>query len=72
MKRVSEAIVSQRSRVIDFDLRAYFDTVRHDILLRKIVARINFNKKLSRERSAVNPQVAFEAAGTGNRKDGED
>lgn len=46
VKRVSEAIVSQKSRVIDLDLRAYFDTVRHDILLRKIAARIQDNEVL--------------------------
>ena len=46
VKRISEAIVSQKSRVIDFDLRAYFDTVRHDILLRKIAARIQDSEVL--------------------------
>ncbi len=44
--RVSKAIVSKKSRVIDFDLRAYFDTVRHDILLKKIAARIQDNEVL--------------------------
>jgi len=27
--------------VIDLDLRAYFDTVRHELLLRKVAQRIN-------------------------------
>lgn len=44
--RVSKAIVSKKSRVIDIDLRAYFDTVRHDILLQKIAARIQDNEVL--------------------------
>jgi hypothetical protein len=30
------------------------------------IGHINFNMKLSRERSAANLQAAFEAAGTGN------
>ncbi len=46
IKRVSKAIVSKKSRVIDFDLRAYFDTVRHDILLKKIATRIQDNEVL--------------------------
>jgi hypothetical protein len=29
--RVAQAIVSGKTRVIDFDLAAYFDTVRHDL-----------------------------------------
>ncbi|MBA3814768.1 MAG: group II intron reverse transcriptase/maturase [Alphaproteobacteria bacterium] len=44
--RVSEAIVEEKTRVIDLDLKAYFDTVRHDILLQKIAARINDKKIL--------------------------
>lgn len=31
------------------------------------IGHINFNAKLSSERSAANPQAAFEAAGDGNR-----
>ena len=27
--------------VIDLDLKSYFDTVRHDLLLRKIAERVN-------------------------------
>src|SRR3954465_12473928 len=33
IKRVAEAIVRRKTRVLDFDLRAYFDNVRHDRLL---------------------------------------
>jgi RNA-directed DNA polymerase len=44
--RVSEAIVEEKTRAIDLDLKAYFDTVRHDILLKKIAARINDKKVL--------------------------
>ena len=30
IKRVADAIVQRKTRVLDFDLRAYFDNVRHD------------------------------------------
>src|SRR5436189_6062722 len=33
VQRVAEGIVRYQTRVIDMDLRAYFDTVRHDRLL---------------------------------------
>lgn len=39
--RVAKAIVGRKSRVIDVDLKAYFDTVRHDILLGKVAARVD-------------------------------
>ena len=41
IKRVAEAIVHQKTRVLDFDLRAYFDNVRHDRLLEKMAQRVN-------------------------------
>jgi len=39
--RVATAIVQWKTRVIDLDLRAYFDTVRHHLLLEKVARRIN-------------------------------
>jgi RNA-directed DNA polymerase len=39
--RVAEAIVRYKTRVIDIDLKAYFDNVRHDRLLAKVAARVN-------------------------------
>src|SRR5258707_815591 len=36
VQRVAEAIVRCKTRVIDIDLRAYFDNVRHDLLLAKV------------------------------------
>ena len=39
--RVSEAVVKNKTRVIDVDLKAYFDNVRHDILLGKIAERVD-------------------------------
>jgi len=41
VERVARAIVEYKTRVIDVDLRAYFDTVRHDLLLRKVAERVN-------------------------------
>jgi RNA-directed DNA polymerase len=38
--RVVEAIRHGMTRVIDIDLRAYFDNVRHHILLGKLAQRI--------------------------------
>jgi RNA-directed DNA polymerase len=38
-ERVARAIVEYKTRVIDVDLQAYFDTVRHDLLLQKIAQR---------------------------------
>ena len=40
IKRVAEAIVQRKTRVLDFDLRAYFDNVRHDRLLEKAAQRV--------------------------------
>jgi RNA-directed DNA polymerase len=39
--RVADAIVRYKTRVIDIDLKAYFDNVRHDRLLAKVAARID-------------------------------
>jgi RNA-directed DNA polymerase len=41
VKRVAQAIVQCKTRVIDLDLRAYFDAVRHELLLKKVAQRIN-------------------------------
>lgn len=40
-QRVSEAIIQGKSHVIDLDLRSYFDTVRHHIVLEKEAKRVN-------------------------------
>jgi RNA-directed DNA polymerase len=39
--RVATAIVQWKTRVIDLDLRAYFDTVQHHLLLEKVARRVN-------------------------------
>jgi RNA-directed DNA polymerase len=38
--RVEQGIVHGKTRVIDVDLAAYFDTVRHDLLLGKVARRV--------------------------------
>lgn len=39
--RVAEGIVKGKTLIIDVDLRAYFDTVRHDLLLKKVAERVD-------------------------------
>jgi RNA-directed DNA polymerase len=39
--RVARAIVQNKTRVIDIDLRSYFDNVRHDRLLAKVAQRVD-------------------------------
>jgi RNA-directed DNA polymerase len=41
VNRVVQAVVKNKTRVIDLDLKAYFDNVRHDILLDKVAERVN-------------------------------
>ena len=41
VQRVAEAIAQYKTRVIDVDLRAVFDNVRHHVLLAKVAQRIN-------------------------------
>jgi RNA-directed DNA polymerase len=44
--RVSQAVVECKTQVIDLDLKAYFDTVRHDLLLQKVAQRVQDPKVL--------------------------
>ncbi len=41
IRRVSDAIVEGKTYVIDLDLRAYFDTVKHHIVLAKVAQRVS-------------------------------
>jgi RNA-directed DNA polymerase len=41
LERVTEAAIKGKTKVIDVDLKSYFCTVRHDILLKKIAERVN-------------------------------
>src|SRR5204863_1642471 len=40
VERVAKAIVEEKTRIIDLDLRAYFDNVQHYLLLEKVAKRI--------------------------------
>ena len=40
LARVTKAILGGKTQVIDLDLAAYFDTVRHDLLVGKVARRI--------------------------------
>jgi RNA-directed DNA polymerase len=40
VNRVAQAIVESKTRIIDIDLRAYFDNVQHDLLLEKVARRV--------------------------------
>jgi RNA-directed DNA polymerase len=41
VRRVADAIVQDKTRVIDIDLQAYFDNVRHHVLLAKVAQRVS-------------------------------
>ena len=41
INRVAKAILQRKTRVIDLDLKSYFDNVRHDRLLVKVAKRID-------------------------------
>jgi len=41
IQRVSVAIVQGKTDVLDLDLRSYFDTIRHDVVLAKVARRVN-------------------------------
>jgi RNA-directed DNA polymerase len=42
--RVARAVVQNKTRVNDVDLKSYFDTIRHDLLLAKVAKRVNDDK----------------------------
>jgi len=44
VNRVAEAVVQNKTRVIDVDLKGYFDNIRHDILLGKVAKRVRDDK----------------------------
>jgi RNA-directed DNA polymerase len=44
--RVADAIAMGKTHVIDVDLKAYFDSVRHDVLLAKVARRISDHEVL--------------------------
>jgi RNA-directed DNA polymerase len=40
VNRVAQAIVEEKTKIIDLDLRAYFDNVQHNLLLEKVAKRV--------------------------------
>lgn len=46
VQRVAKAVNGGNTKVIDLDLKSYFDTIRHDILLKKIASRVEDGKVL--------------------------
>lgn len=46
VQRVTKAIYMGKTQVIDVDLSAYFDNVRHDLLLKKVAARVRDDEVL--------------------------
>jgi RNA-directed DNA polymerase len=40
VNRVAQAMVESKTRIIDIDLRAYFDNVQHSLLLEKVARRV--------------------------------
>jgi RNA-directed DNA polymerase len=40
INRVAQAIVEEKTKIIDLDLRAYFDNVQHYLLLEKVARRV--------------------------------
>jgi RNA-directed DNA polymerase len=40
VRRVAEAVVKYKTRVIDVDLQAYFDNMRHHLLLAQVAQRV--------------------------------
>jgi len=58
VRRVAEAIVHNKTTVMDVDLASYFDTVRHDILLRKVAKRVNDDQVLGLLKRILNPSLS--------------
>jgi len=46
INRVAQGIVGQKTKIIDLDLRAYFDNVQHHLLLGKVAKRIRDDQVL--------------------------
>lgn len=46
IQKVTQSVVKRRTRIIDLDLKSYFDNVRHDLLMNKIAQRVDDSKIL--------------------------
>ena len=47
VNRVAQAIVQQKTKIIDLDLRSYFDSVQHSLVLEKVARRVRDEKVMS-------------------------
>ncbi|MDH3691582.1 MAG: reverse transcriptase/maturase family protein [Gammaproteobacteria bacterium] len=65
--RVADAIVVGKTQVIDVDLKAYFDGVRHDLLLAKVAARVNRHLMRARKRPGFGLRSMRRGLETGSR-----
>jgi RNA-directed DNA polymerase len=54
IQRVAQAVVKRKTRVIDVDLKSYFDTVRHDLLMSKIARRVDDPRTLRLVKQILN------------------
>ena len=62
---MARAIVQHKTRVIDIDLKSYFDNVRHDRLLAKVAERVDDGDvmRLLKVMLKANANRAFRKAG---------
>jgi len=58
IQRVAEAIIEGKTYVIDLDLRSYFDTVRHHIVLEKVARRVSDEEVLGLLRLILKASVS--------------
>src|SRR6266702_3597934 len=54
VSRVAEAIVTEKTKIIDLDLRAYFDNVQHYLVLAKVEKRVQ--EELAKLRVEINEE----------------
>jgi RNA-directed DNA polymerase len=66
VQRVSDAILEGKTYVIDLDLRSYFDTVRHHIVLEKVARRVCDDRIYRTTRSCTASRQGLWAAPSGS------
>lgn len=47
IESMKQAILMGKTQIIDLDIRAYFDSVRHDLLFKKVAGRVNDDEIMS-------------------------
>ncbi len=68
VQRVSDAIIQGKTDVIDLDLRSYFDTVRHHIVLEKVARRVNDDEIMHSSGNLLQHDVMSHRVGEGCQK----